>query len=200
MCRCSTSNQYVNTCMQCSGDSHKCSDPQLLAQQSSSVLESLNMQDSFAAMSFHAVSLLSLLHYIQLLLSCFSYCLNHNLSLLIVFFSFATTSSFLSSLFSFTTCFFLATFFFLRLYVQGSRNNTLHALYYPYMHYIIPASSNWGKPERAPHQRIERWVFHIYIYICRTSFRKYKLTVLTRNIAHAEFKCGRNIEKNTWSK
>ena len=31
------------------------------------------------------------------------------------------------------------------------------------------------------------------------SFRKCKLTLLTRNIAHAEFKCGRNIEKNTRS-
>ena len=42
---------------------------------------------------------------------------------------------------------------------------------------------------------------YIYIlYICRTSFRKCKFTLLTRNIAHAEFKCGRNIEKNTWSK
>ena len=36
--------------------------------------------------------------------------------------------------------------------------------------------------------------------ICRTSFRKCKFTLLTRNIAHAEFKCGRNIEKNTWWK
>ena len=31
------------------------------------------------------------------------------------------------------------------------------------------------------------------------SFRKCKLTLLTRNIVHAEFKCGRNIAKNTWS-
>ena len=31
------------------------------------------------------------------------------------------------------------------------------------------------------------------------SFHKCKLTLLTRNIAHAEFKCGRNIKMNTWS-
>ena len=31
------------------------------------------------------------------------------------------------------------------------------------------------------------------------SFRKCKLTFLTRNIAHAEFRCGRNVEKNTSS-
>ena len=49
-------------------------------------------------------------------------------------------------------------------------------------------------------------IFHIYIYIyyilyiCRTSFHKCNLTLLTRNIAHAEFKCGRNIKMNTWSK
>ena len=40
--------------------------------------------------------------------------------------------------------------------------------------------------------------FHIYI-ICHTSFRKCKLTLWIRNVAHADFKCGRNIEKNTWS-
>ena len=40
---------------------------------------------------------------------------------------------------------------------------------------------------------------YLYIYICRTSFCKCKLTLLTRNIAHTEFKCGQNIEKNTWS-
>ena len=34
--------------------------------------------------------------------------------------------------------------------------------------------------------------------ICRTSFRKCKLTLLIRNIAHAEYKCGQNIEKNRW--
>ena len=49
----------------------------------------------------------------------------------------------------------------------------------------------WGSLRLAP---------IIYVYICRTSFRKCKFTLLTRNIAHAEFKCGRNIEKNTWSK
>ena len=39
------------------------------------------------------------------------------------------------------------------------------------------------------------------MYICRTLFCKCKLTLLTRNIAHAEFKCGRNIKKNTaWSR
>ena len=34
-------------------------------------------------------------------------------------------------------------------------------------------------------------------FIHLTSFRKCKLTLLTRNVAHAEFKCGRNIKKNT---
>ena len=29
------------------------------------------------------------------------------------------------------------------------------------------------------------------------SFHKCKFTLLTRNVAHTEFKCGRNIEKNT---
>ena len=28
--------------------------------------------------------------------------------------------------------------------------------------------------------------------------RKCKLTLLIRNVVHAEFKCGQNIEKNTW--
>ena len=37
-------------------------------------------------------------------------------------------------------------------------------------------------------------IFIYYIYICRTSFRKCKLTLLTRNIAHAEFMCGWNIK------
>ena len=32
------------------------------------------------------------------------------------------------------------------------------------------------------------------------SFQKCKLILLTQNIAHAEFKSGRNIKKNTWSK
>ena len=32
------------------------------------------------------------------------------------------------------------------------------------------------------------------------SFRKCKLAFLIRNIVHAEFKCGRNIKMNTWSK
>ena len=36
--------------------------------------------------------------------------------------------------------------------------------------------------------------------ICCTSFRKCKLTLLTRNTVHAEFKCRWNIEKITWSK
>ena len=39
--------------------------------------------------------------------------------------------------------------------------------------------------------------FSYYIYIIhRTSFRKCKLALLTRNLAHAEFKCGQNIENN----
>ena len=44
------------------------------------------------------------------------------------------------------------------------------------------------------------FIYNIYIYVCHTSFRKCKFTLLTRNIAHAKFKCRRNIEKNTWSK
>ena len=43
------------------------------------------------------------------------------------------------------------------------------------------------------------FIYYILYIIHRMSFRKYKLTLLTRNVAHAEFKCGRNIEKNTWS-
>ena len=35
------------------------------------------------------------------------------------------------------------------------------------------------------------FIYYIY-YICRTSFRKCKLTLLTRNIPHPKFKCGRN--------
>ena len=50
-----------------------------------------------------------------------------------------------------------------------------------------------------PHISESNCGFSIYIYIHRTSFRKCKLALLTRNVAHAEFKCGRNIEKNTWS-
>ena len=43
-------------------------------------------------------------------------------------------------------------------------------------------------------------IYYIYIYIIRrTSFRKCKLTLLTQNVAHAEFKCGQNIENNTQS-
>ena len=33
------------------------------------------------------------------------------------------------------------------------------------------------------------------MYICHTSFRKCKWTLLTRNIAHVGFKCGRNIKR-----
>ena len=51
-----------------------------------------------------------------------------------------------------------------------------------------------------PHTSELNGGFSIYIYIVqRTSFCKCKLTLLTQNVAHAEFKCGRNIEKNTWS-
>ena len=47
---------------------------------------------------------------------------------------------------------------------------------------------------------VSRTVDFSYIYIIRcTSFHKCKLTLLTRNVVHAEFKCGRNIENNTWS-
>ena len=49
-----------------------------------------------------------------------------------------------------------------------------------------------------PHTSESNCGFFIYILyiIHRTSFRKYKLTLLTRNVVHAEFKCRRNIEKN----
>ena len=40
-----------------------------------------------------------------------------------------------------------------------------------------------------PHTSESNGGIFIYIlYICRTSFRKCKFTLLTRNIAHAEFK------------
>ena len=52
-----------------------------------------------------------------------------------------------------------------------------------------------------PHTSESNGGIFIYIlYICRTSFRKCKLTLLTWNIVHAGFKCGWNIKMNTWSK
>ena len=34
------------------------------------------------------------------------------------------------------------------------------------------------------------YIYILYIYICRTSFRKWKLTLLTRNVAHANSSAG----------
>ena len=49
----------------------------------------------------------------------------------------------------------------------------------------------WGEPERAPHWRVERWIFiyyyYYYISAVYTSFRKCKVeTLLTRNIVHTD--------------
>ena len=38
-------------------------------------------------------------------------------------------------------------------------------------------------------------LLYIYVYICCTLSHKCKFTLLTQNIAHAEFKCGQNIEE-----
>jgi len=55
-------------------------------------------------------------------------------------------------------------------------------------------ASSWGEPERAPTSELNGRFF-IYISAVRTSFRKCRLTLLTRNIAHAD-PCGRNIQNN----
>ena len=43
-------------------------------------------------------------------------------------------------------------------------------------------------------------IFIYRLYICRTSFRKSKFTLLTETLRTPNSRCGRNIEKNTWSK
>ena len=54
-----------------------------------------------------------------------------------------------------------------------------------------------GASLREPHTSESNGGIYMYIlYICRTSFRKCMFTLLTRNIVHAEFKCGRNIGRS----
>ena len=89
------------------------------------------------------------------------------------------------------------------LLIKTNTGNSTTLIEFPGAHTLLGKPMVIGASLSEPHTSESNGVIFIYIYIlyiCRTSFCKCKLTLLTRNIAHAAYKCGRIIEKNTWSR